>query len=102
MFSPTDRKFTALKMKSGGSYHIHHIAGINQYEGIVETRNAIIRSDSAGSIICRVIKSNNFNSFDLLPVIQVKFSQMANSEDADFKHGNKDTAPLVMEISYWI
>ena len=57
--------------------------GIHQPFGIQKTGESGIFRKLPARIVGGVIKANQFNIFDLLPVIQMKFPEMSNTKYAD-------------------
>ena len=75
-----------LKMMVGWNNHINNIAGIHQFIFIHKSFQTIFGSNLFGSFIVRIKKTNQLNTFDFLPVIQMKLAQMANTKNSYFQH----------------
>jgi hypothetical protein len=83
VLTPTDGALAKIKMEGGGSYDVDNIDGIHEAFGVEETGDLVFIRYYLGSIVVGVIKAHHFNVPDLFPVVEVKFPEVPNAEQAN-------------------
>lgn len=73
-------------MEGCGGDNIDYIACVHEAFGFEEAGDLVFFGDFLSDGIVGVIESDEFGQFYFFPIVKVKFSEVAHSEDAYFEH----------------
>ena len=86
MFAFTDGFLTKVKVEGGWGYDIDEVAGFDQGILVGEALQLVFFGDFCGDRVIGVIESHQFCSFDLFPVVKMKFPEVTDAKNTHFKH----------------
>jgi len=86
VFTLTYGFFAQIKVEGGRGDDIDEVTGFDEAFGVQKSWDLIFIGDFLGDAVVGVVESYQFCYFYFFPVVEVKFSEVTDSKDADFKH----------------